>query len=88
MPNYVVRSDIDHQPFADQYGPIPEGDSKGNQYNSVIKALANDAFLQGSIQFRTELQERLMRKRNSEMWQLRKAPVSTGGQKMAGGAGC
>ena len=88
MPNYVVRSDIDHQPFADQYGPIPEGDSKGNQYNSVIKALANDAFLQGTIQFRTELQERLMRKRNSEMWQLRKAPVSTGGQKMAGGAGC
>jgi hypothetical protein len=88
MPNYVVRSDIDHQPFADQYGPIPEGNSNGNQYNSVIKALANDAFLQGTIQFRTELQERLMRKRNSEMWQLRKAPVRTGGQRMGGGTGC
>ena len=87
MPNYVVRSDIDHQPFADQYGPIPAGDSQGNKYNSIVKALANDAWLTDSIQFRTEMQERLMRKRNNEMWQLRKAPINTSGQRMGGGTG-
>ena len=88
MPNYVVRSNIDHQPFADQYGPIPEGNSEGNKFNPIIKALANDAFLTGTIQYRTELQERLMRKRNSEMWQLRKAPIRTGGQRMLGPPRC
>jgi hypothetical protein len=87
MPNYVTRSNIDHQPFADSYGPIPEGDAHGNKNNANIRALANDAFLQASIQQRTDLQERLMRKRNGEMYQLRQAPIRTGGQRMMGGMG-
>ena len=26
MPNYITRSNIDHQPFADRYGPLPAGE--------------------------------------------------------------
>ena len=85
MPNYIVRSNIDHQPFADHYGPLPEGNEYGNQFNSTIHSFANDSFLKGTIQHRTELQERLMRKTNSEGWQRRSAPIHVGGQRMMGG---
>ena len=88
MPNYIVRSDIDNQPFADKYGPIPEGDEFGNKWNADIRTLANDAWLGGSLQFRTELQERLMRKNNANAWQQRQAPIRTGGQRMLGGMSC
>jgi hypothetical protein len=46
----------------------------GNSLNDVIKPLANDAFLRSSLQQRDDLMERLMRKRNSEMHQLRSKP--------------
>jgi len=88
MPNYIVRSDIDNQPFADKYGPIPEGDEFGNKWNADIRTLADDAWLGGSLQFRTELQERLMRKNNANAWQQRQAPIRTGGQRMLGGMSC
>ena len=84
MPNYIVRSNIDHQPFADHYGPLPPGDADGNKNNSNIRALANAAFTAGAIEFRTDLQERLMRKINANAWQQRQAPIRTGGQYMAG----
>jgi hypothetical protein len=87
MPNYITRSNIDHAPFADHYGPLPPGGENGNPNNANIHALANDAFLQATIQQRTELQERLLRKRNNEMWQLRQAPINTSNQKMSGGMG-
>jgi hypothetical protein len=77
MPNYLVRSNIDFAKYADSYGPLDDNNKHGNQYNSNIRALAQDSFLQSSLQNRTELQERLMRKRNNEMWQLRKYPMRT-----------
>lgn len=83
MPNYVVRSNIDNQPFADQYGPVQ--DANGNPLNSDIRALANDAFTRSAIDFRTDLQERLTRKIRAEAWQQRVAPINTGGQRMLGG---
>lgn len=88
MPNYLVRSNIDNQPFADQYGPLPPNQEKGNFLNADIHALADDAFLQGCLQQRTELSERLMRKVNNEQWQRRMAPIRTSGQKMLGGLSC
>jgi hypothetical protein len=75
MPGYIVRSNIDNQPFADQYGPDRE------QTNDV-RSLANDAFANSTIQFRTGLQESLMRKVNSEKWQQRMYPISTAKQRM------
>ena len=84
MPNYLTRNEIDTQPFADSYGPMKEGEEFGNKYNAEIKALAGNAFVDRTIKFRTELQERLMRKANARQWQLRKAPIRTGGQRMLG----
>lgn len=85
MPNYIVRSNIDRENFADNYGPIPEGDEFGNKDNSIIRGLANSAFVDNSLEFRNDLQERLMRKANARAWQQRKAPIKTSGQRMNGG---
>ena len=85
MPNYITRNNIDHKSFGDQYGPMDCGSQNGNINNSNIRALANDAFLTSAIQHRTDLQERLMRKINSEQWQKRSAPIRTTNQRMMGG---
>jgi hypothetical protein len=81
MPNYISRSNIDFAKYADTYGPLTEMNRNGNVNTDYIREMAQDTFLQASLQQRTELQERLMRKRNSEMWQLRKAPIQTSGQR-------
>ena len=86
MPNYITRSNIDFAKFADSYGPIQAGNEFGNKYNSDIRALANDAFLNANIAQRDSLQSSLLRKRNDEMWQLRKAPQGPR-QRMVGGMG-
>lgn len=83
MPNYIVRSKIDFADFADNYGPMEN--SKGNVDNSTIRALANQKFLDDSLEFRTGMQERLMRKANSDAWQQRYKPLSKSSQRMLGG---
>ncbi len=88
MPNYITRSNVDHLPFADKYGPMPKGGARGNEFNAKIRSLANDAFMRNAVGFRTDLQERLMRKKNAESWQRRVAPISTHSQRMGGGMGC
>jgi hypothetical protein len=75
MPNYISRSNIDFANYADTYGPLNNSNQYGNSNNSQIRDLAQNSFLNSSLQQRTELQERLMRKRNNEMWQLRKYPI-------------
>jgi len=87
MPNYISRSNIDTQPFADSYGPIPKGFEKGNPYTDKIHSLAENAFLEAAIQHRTDLSERMMRKVNSEQWQRRMAPINKNGTRMLGGYG-
>ena len=85
MPNYITRSHIDNQPFADHYGPLPTGFEKGNPQTANIHSLANDAFLQGALKHRTEMSERRMRKVNSEHWQRRAAPIIKNSGRMMGG---
>lgn len=70
-PNYITRSKVDIFPWADTYGP----DTAFCDYDEHRK-LANNAFTDSALLFRTELQERLMRKRNAELWQQRSAPIS------------
>ncbi len=72
MPNYITRSNIDHNSFADTYGPMRENEEFGSKYNSDIRSMANKAFIDDTTQFREEMSQRLMRKRNSELWQTRK----------------
>lgn len=87
MPNYITRSNIDFVPFADHYGPAPSEEAWGNKFNPEIRALANDTFLRNSIEQRTSIAQSAMRKNNAVMWQRRKAPIRTGGQRMLGGVG-
>jgi hypothetical protein len=74
MPNYISRSNIDNNSFADSYGTLNSGEEFGNKYNSNIRELSNKAWLDNTTTFREELSQRLMRKRNAEMWQIRKYP--------------
>ena len=84
MPNYLVRSKIDHLEFADQYGPMSDNYETNNE---DMRERVNQSFLDNSLEFRNDLQERLMRKRNSEMAYIRQFPKRTSGQRMMGGFG-
>lgn len=79
MPNFISRNAVDVYPWAAQYGSGYNGNLSvdGIAYGDGYKRLAENAFADSAIQFRTEMQERLMRKRNAEMWQLRFAPIYT-----------
>lgn len=71
MPNYITRSKVDIFPWAATYGPDVVKETTDH------RQLANNAFVDSTITFRTEMQERLMRKRNAELWQRRVAPMRT-----------
>lgn len=77
MPNFLARSKVDIYPWAVQYGSGINGTKDNVVYGDGYRQMAEGAYLDDTIKFRTELQERLMRKRNSEMWQLRVAPIRT-----------
>lgn len=75
MPNYITRSNIDFEPYADSYGPMKN--PKGNEFHSKIRSLAQDSWLRNSLKFRNDIQERSMRKHNANAWQQRVAPIRT-----------
>lgn len=82
MPNYITRNKIDNLPFAPTYGPdVPISDYVD------LRQSVNDAYHDSALVFRTEMQERLMRKRNAEMWQRRQAPIYTNKQLGLGAMG-
>jgi hypothetical protein len=81
MPNYIVRSNIDFANYADSYGTLNENNKFGNKNTADIRKLAQDTFLEDSLKHRNEMMERLMRKRNTELWETRKYPIRTFGGK-------
>lgn len=85
MPNYISRSNIDFEKYADSYGPIEAGNEFGNRYNSQIRDKANQSFLNSSLEFRNDMTERMMRKNNAINTQNRLAPKNTGGVFQSGG---
>ena len=87
QPNYIVRSNIDFERYADSYGPMQPGEAAGNIYTPNIRRLANDSFMRNTLKYRTDLQERLMRKRNAEVYQRRLAPKHTMGSGINIGCG-
>lgn len=72
-PNYIARSDVDFLKDADTYGPIKENDEEISLTENIRKN-AEYAYLDNTIDFRTDMMTRLMRKRNAELWQTRMAP--------------
>ncbi len=75
-PNYIVRSNVDTQPWADAYGPMNTDNIPVSL--ALNQPMAMNAYLNDQLGFRTELQERYMRKYNKEIgWQRRQAPIQT-----------
>ena len=72
--NYLCRSNIDFAKFADSTGPLEKW---GPDHTKNIREKANNQFLESTLQFRTEMQERLMRKANVAAAQNRKYPKHT-----------
>jgi hypothetical protein len=83
MPNYITRNKLDFLPYADTYGPM-KGEN-GLDYTNRIRNMAQDSWTENSLNFRTGLQQSLLRKRNSEMWQTRYMPKSSGQSNVIGG---
>ena len=76
-PNYITRTNIDHLLKADSYGIVNSTqDIMSRNCNS--RKIAEEGLLNDTIDFRTDLMTRLMRKKNSEMWQQRLAPIQKG----------
>lgn len=73
--NFFVRSNVDHLPFAQQTGLMRDS------INTDIYQAADSSYIDQNTQFRTDLQQSLMSKRNQELWQLRKYPMSRAGNK-------
>lgn len=68
-PNYIVRSKVDNLNFADQFGTLKEiEDPEG------FRDRVEDEFITKTNNFRADIMESLMRKKNSEMWMNRIAP--------------
>lgn len=75
MPNYITRSNIDFENYADSYGTLKE--ENGNPNNSNIRALAQDSWLRNSLQFRNDLTLARSRKQLAREWQQKTAPIHT-----------
>lgn len=72
QPNYITRHNLDVFPWATTYGP-----NSPMPHSEEYRQLANNSFVDSTILFRTEMMERLMRKKNAENWQRRVMPIST-----------
>ena len=74
--NYVTRNKID---FTD-FGPKNNGINQEHT-NLDIRKKAQDDFTDNAIEFRTQLQMKLLRKINVDSWQQKVAPLSKGGSR-------
>ena len=79
MPGYFSRSKIDANSWAQGYGPVPQGMEHGDPQTANIRVMANNAFRDATLAFRTDMMQSLMRKRNAEMYQQKMMPIQTHG---------
>ena len=73
--NFFTRNNIDHLPFSQQTGLMKD------YVNTDVYCAADGAYLDQNSQFRENIQQSLLSKRNQEMWQLRKYPISRSGHR-------
>jgi hypothetical protein len=72
-PNFGIRSKVDFIDFVDPMGKVLPEYTRQVGLDDVRKEVHNQ-YTADSVYFREDLQERLMRKRNRELWQLRAMP--------------
>jgi hypothetical protein len=70
---FICRNNIDFETFGIQTGP----QNRPQYTNMEIREMAQNSFLDNSLSFRTELQQRLMQKNNNRAWQQKQAPITT-----------
>lgn len=75
-PSYLTRSNVDFLPSSLSTQAIPSSEYF-NKHNKHSRAIANEAFMNNTVSFRTDMQERLMRKANANMAEKRRFPKHT-----------
>lgn len=75
-PSYLTKSNVDFLPSSLSTQAIPSSEYFDKQ-NKHSRAIANEAFMNNTVSFRTDLQERLMRKANANMAEKRRFPKHT-----------
>lgn len=70
---FITRNALDFTDFGLQTGPQPNPHDM--KTNMEIRQLAQNAFLDNALTFRTELQERLMKKNSNREWQQKQSPI-------------
>lgn len=76
-PNFGIRSKVDHIDYVDPMGKVLPEYARSVGVND-IKQSVHDQYNSDALYFREGLQERLMKKRNQELWQLRAMPLRKG----------
>jgi len=74
-PNYIVRSNIDHIPEADQTGPLHNFNRNGNIHTSEMRDIVQKQYLNSQLSHRNDLMESMMAKGNAKREQQRKYPI-------------
>lgn len=70
---FITRNKLDFEPFGLQTGP----QDQPLYTNMEIREMAQNSFLDNSLSFRTDLQQRLMQKSNNRAWQQKQNPIIT-----------
>ena len=70
--NFVSNNKLDWTNFG-----IKNNHMNSNYTNNEIRNLAQQAFTDDTINFRTELQSKLLRKKHTDAWQQKIAPIHT-----------
>jgi hypothetical protein len=75
QPNYITRSNIDFEKYADSYGP--KRNRGGNESTAKMREMVENSWVDNSLNFREDMQMRLLRKFNTRNIQRRMAPMRT-----------
>lgn len=76
-PNFIIRNKVDHVDMIDPMGKVYHEYPRTASLEDVNDTVHDD-WMAKSTEFREDIMEKLMRKNNSQSWQLRMAPHSKG----------
>lgn len=74
-PSYITRSNVDHIPGLETYGPIQAGFQHGNQNTMHVREIAENAYLENQLKFREDISYSLSEKRRAIEVQRNIAPL-------------
>jgi len=76
--DFWTRNNIDHLPYAPTKGYVTDSSKDQDVYmQDNFHSLVDTSYINSTTDYRTELQERLMRKNNDRIVEMRKYPIIT-----------